>query len=144
MIDVKFKKLDERAVIPEYKTKGSAGADLYAVLDQPIIINPTERVLIDTGLAVELPVGYELQIRPRSGLALKYGLTVLNTPGTIDSDYRGNIGIIVVNHSSEPYTVNPGERIAQMVINKYEIANFTEGELSKTERSAGGFGSTGK
>ena len=144
MIDVKFNKLDDRAIIPEYKTPGSAGADLYAVLDEPITIRPFERVLINTGFAVELPIGYQLQVCPRSGLALKNGLTVLNSPGVVDSDYRNSIGVILVNLSLDPYTVKPGERVAQMVITKYENANFVEGELSETERGIGGFGSTGK
>ena len=144
MIDVDIKKLDERAVIPEYATAFSAGVDLRAVLDEPVTIKPLERKLIKTGLAIALPEGYEAQVRPRSGLALKKGITVLNTPGTIDADYRGEIGVILINLSSEDFVVNHGERIAQMVIARHETARFCESkELSNTVRGSGGFGSTG-
>jgi dUTP pyrophosphatase len=142
---INIKKLDERAVIPQYATEQSAGMDLYAVLDEPVILKPLERKLISTGLAIALPVGYETQVRPRSGLALKQGLTVLNTPGTIDADYRGCIGVILINLSSEEVTINPRDRIAQIVIAKHECAEFSEvDELSDTQRGSGGFGSTGK
>lgn len=141
---VKIKKLDERAVIPEYATESSAGVDLHAVLDEPVVLKPLERKLIKTGLAIALPKGFEAQIRPRSGLALKKGITVLNTPGTIDADYRGEIGVILINLSSENFTVNHGERIAQMIIARHEVAEFLEfDELSSTTRGIGGFGSTG-
>ena len=145
MREIDIKKLDERAVIPEYATLLSAGADLHAVLDEPVTIKPLERKLIKTGLAIALPAGLEAQVRPRSGLALKKGITVLNTPGTIDADYRGEIGVILINLSSEDFIVNNGERIAQMIITSHEQASFREvDELSSTERGTGGFGSTGK
>ena len=144
MTEINIKKLDERAVIPEYATLLSAGADLHAVLDEPVTIKPLERKLIKTGLAIALPTGLEAQVRPRSGLALKKGVTVLNTPGTIDADYRGEIGVILINLSSEDFIVNHGERIAQMVIAKHERAQFNDvPELTSTTRGTGGFGSTG-
>ena len=131
--------------LPEYATAGSAGVDLRANIDSPILLGSLERKLIPTGLHIALPEGYEAQIRPRSGLAAKHGLTVLNTPGTIDSDYRGDIGVILVNLSKNDYRVEPGERIAQMIINKYERAEFElVDELDETERGEGGFGHTGK
>lgn len=144
MIRVNIKKLDERAIIPEYQSHLAAGVDLHAVLDEPVTLGSLERKLIPTDLAIALPAGYEAQVRPRSGLALKHGITVLNAPGTIDADYRGNVGVILVNLSSNPFTINPGERIAQLVIAKHEVANFVEVEhLDETERGSGGFGSTG-
>lgn len=131
--------------VPEYKTENSAGMDLRAKLDKPVRLKPLERQLISTGLFIELPEGYEAQIRPRSGLALKHGISVLNTPGTIDADYRGEIGVILVNLSNEEYTVENGERICQMIIAKNEKAELIEVEsLNKTVRGAGGFGHTGK
>ena len=131
--------------LPSYETMASAGMDLRAHLDQAITLKPMERRLIPTGLSMELPAGYEAQIRPRSGLALKNGITLLNAPGTIDADYRGDIGIILVNLSTEDFTVQPGDRIAQMVIAKYEQIQWEQVEdLSETKRGAGGFGSTGK
>ena len=131
--------------LPKYQTAFSAGMDLYANLDAPVTLKPLERKLIATGLLMELPQGYEAQVRPRSGLALKNGITVLNTPGTIDADYRGEIGVILVNLSAESFTVNDGDRIAQMVIAKHETAIWDEvAELSETNRGAGGFGSTSK
>lgn len=131
--------------LPEYATIGSAGMDLRANITEPITLGSLERVLIPTGLHIELPVGYEAQIRPRSGLAIKHGITCLNTPGTIDSDYRGDVGVELVNLSKEPYTVFPGERVAQMIINKYEQVEFElVDKLSETERGEGGFGHTGK
>jgi dUTP pyrophosphatase len=142
---VDIKKLSDAAVIPQYATEQSAGQDLHAVLDEPVTLRSLERKLIKTDLAIALPVGYEAQVRPRSGLALKHGITVLNTPGTIDADYRGNIGVILVNLSSEPFTINNGERIAQLVVSKYERVEWNEvEELSETNRGSGGFGSTGK
>lgn len=132
---------------PEYATVNSAGFDLCAYVDEPVVLNPMERKLIPTGLYMELENGYEAQVRPRSGLALKKGVTVLNTPGTVDSDYRGEVGVILINLSNEPFVVNNGDRIAQMVIAKYEYATFVYAqnlnELSKTERGDGGFGHTG-
>ena len=144
-MNVDIKKLNENAVIPQYATEQSAGQDLHAVLDEPVTLRSLERKLIKTDLAIALPIGYKADVRPRSGLALKHGITVLNTPGTIDADYRGNIGVILVNLSSEPFTINNGERIAQLVISKYEKVEWNEvEELSETDRGSGGFGSTGK
>lgn len=130
--------------LPSYETIASAGMDLRANLSQPIVIEPMERALIPTGLFMELPIGYEAQVRPRSGLALKKGITCLNSPGTVDADYRGEIGVILANLSKETFVVENGERIAQMVIAKHERAEWVAvEELSTTERGAGGFGSTG-
>ncbi len=130
--------------IPEYATANSAGIDLRAFLSETITLLPLERKLVPTGLYIELPIGYEAQIRPRSGLALKKGITVLNTPGTIDSDYRGEIGIILINLSNEKVTIDDGERICQMVIAKHEqVILHQANELSSTERGDGGFGHTG-
>ena len=131
--------------LPNYETAGSAGLDLRANILEPISLNPFERKLIPTGLFLEIPIGYECQIRPRSGLALNYGISVLNAPGTIDSDYRGEVGVILINLSSENYTINPGDRIAQMVFCQFSQAILKEEELlSDTERGGAGFGSTGK
>lgn len=131
--------------LPQYATSLSAGVDLRANLNEPVVLKPMERKLIPTGLFIELPAGYEAQIRPRSGLALKYGITVLNSPGTIDADYRGEIGIILINLSSEEFSIQDGERICQMVIAAHEQAEWLEVEvLGKTERGHGGFGHTGK
>lgn len=131
--------------LPTYQTAGSAGVDLRACLESSVIIRPMERRLIPTGLYIELPLGYEAQVRPRSGLALKHGITVLNTPGTIDADYRGEISVLLINLSSEDFEVVDGERIAQMVIARHEVAVFVPVEaLSQTERGTGGYGSTGK
>ena len=131
--------------LPTYQTAGSAGVDLRACLESSVIIRPMERRLIPTGLYIELPLGYEAQVRPRSGLALKHGITVLNTPGTIDADYRGEISVLLINLSSEDFEVVDGERIAQMVITRHEVAVFVPVEaLSQTERGTGGYGSTGK
>ena len=130
--------------LPSYETIASAGMDLRANLTESIVIEPMDRALIPTGLFIELPIGYEAQIRPRSGLALKKGITCLNSPGTVDADYRGEIGVILANLSKETFVVENGERIAQMVIAKHERAEWVETEeLSTTERGAGGFGSTG-
>ncbi|EOZ96731.1 Deoxyuridine 5'-triphosphate nucleotidohydrolase [Indibacter alkaliphilus LW1] len=131
--------------LPQYQTELSAGLDLRANLDEPVTLLPLERKLIGTGLFIELPAGYEAQIRPRSGLAFKHGLTVLNTPGTIDADYRGEIKVLLVNLSNEPFTVANGERVAQMVVAKHEQIKWQLSELlSETERGTGGYGSTGK
>lgn len=132
--------------LPKYETSLSAGMDLRAYLpDGPVTLNPLERTLVKTGLFMELPAGYEAQVRPRSGLALKKGITVLNSPGTIDADYRGEICVILINLSNEPFVINDGERIAQMVIARHEQAEIVEvQELSDTERGTGGFGHTGK
>ncbi len=130
---------------PAYSTPLSAGMDVRANLEQPVVLKPLERALIPTGLYIELPQGYEAQIRPRSGLALKKGITVLNTPGTIDADYRGEIGVILINLSNEDFVVNDGERICQMVIARHETIDWENVEvLQETERGVGGFGHTGK
>ena len=131
-------------VLPEYATKGSAGIDVMAAIHEPISIGPGERILVPSGFKLEIPVEYEVQIRPRSGLAIKHGITVLNSPGTIDSDYRGEIGIILINHSKNKFIVNPKDRIAQMVICKVTKMNLVKVSLlNNTERGSGGFGSTG-
>ena len=130
--------------LPHYGTPQSAGMDLRAWLDAPVTLQPLERRLIPTGIYIELPQGYECQIRPRSGLALKRGLTVLNTPGTIDADYRGEIGVIVINLSAEPQTIENGERICQMVVTSHSVVEWEPvSELADTERGSGGFGHTG-
>jgi dUTP pyrophosphatase len=130
--------------LPEYETPHSAGLDLRANIDEPITLHSLERVLVPTGLFIELPVGYEAQIRPRSGLAIKYGISLVNSPGTIDADYRGEIKVIVINLSKEPFVINDGERICQMVIAKHERVEWkTTEELNETIRGAGGFGHTG-
>ena len=130
--------------LPQYATSSSAGMDLRANLNEPIVLKPLQRCLVPTGLYIALPEGFEAQIRPRSGLALKKGITLLNTPGTIDADYRGEIGVIVVNLSAEDFVIEDGERIAQMVIARYEQAEWQKVEvLEDTERGAGGFGHTG-
>ena len=130
---------------PEYESAGAAGFDLKANIDTPMVIEPLERVLVPTGIFMELPHGYECQIRPRSGMAYKYGMCVANAPGTIDEDYRGEVCVPVVNLSNEEYTIEPDERIAQMIIAKYEQAQIeVVTELTDTVRGAGGFGSTGK
>ena len=136
---------NSRFALPEYQTPLSAGLDIRANLDESVTLRPLERAMIPTGLFVELPEGCEMQIRPRSGLAAKHGITVLNSPGTIDADYRGEIKVILVNLSNEPFTIEAGERIAQMIVARYEQIEWQAvEELSATERGAGGFGSTGK
>lgn len=143
-MNVKIINKSENA-LPHYATTGSAGMDLRANIEQPVILNSLERTVVPTGLYIELPVGYEAQIRPRSGLAIKKGLSIPNAPGTIDSDYRGEIGVILINLSDAPITIEPAERIAQMVIAKYEVIQWEETDvLAESERSVGGFGSTGK
>ena len=130
--------------LPAYATVQSAGMDLRANIDEPIVLKPLERRLIPTGLHIALPAGYEAQVRPRSGLALKKGITVLNSPGTVDADYRGEVGVLLINLSQEDFVVNDGERIAQMVIARHEQAEFVEVEvLDETERGEGGYGHTG-
>ena len=144
MIQVKIVN-EGKQQLPQYATAGSAGMDLRADIDKPIVLKPLERKLIPTGLKIALPVGYEAQIRPRSGLAIKYGVTVLNSPGTIDADFRGEICVILVNLSDIDFVVNPSERIAQMVVAKHEQVDFQIVEtLDETERGDGGFGHTGK
>jgi len=130
--------------LPVYATEQSAGMDLRADIEEPVVLKPFSRALIPTGLHIQLPAGYEAQIRPRSGLALKHGITVLNTPGTVDADYRGDIGVILINMSAETFTVNPGERIAQMVISEYvQGALIPVESLESSERGEDGFGHTG-
>ncbi|MBP5251527.1 MAG: dUTP diphosphatase [Treponema sp.] len=132
------------AVLPVYKTSGAAGADVCAYLENDVVIKKGERALIGTGLQFEIPEGYEIQVRPRSGLAFKNGVTVLNTPGTIDSDYRGELKVLLANFGSEDFTVKNGDRIAQIVVAPVTLGDFTDASsLSETERGAGGFGSTG-
>lgn len=131
--------------LPRYETPLSAGMDVRANLDEPITLSPLERALVPTGLFVELPEGYEMQVRPRSGLAAKFGLTVSNAPGTIDADYRGEVKVILVNLSNEPFTINDGERIAQLIVAQHAQVEWIDTDtLSESERGAGGFGSTGK
>ncbi|MFY8025114.1 MAG: dUTP diphosphatase [Sediminibacterium sp.] len=131
--------------LPSYATIGSSGMDIRAFINEPIVLQPLSRDLVPTGLFVEIPLGYEIQIRPRSGLAIKQGITCLNTPGTIDADYRGEIKVILINLSNEPQTILPGDRIAQMVVQKVELVQWVpSSELTSSERGSGGFGSTGK
>jgi dUTP pyrophosphatase len=143
---VKVKVINQSGnALPGYETAHAAGMDLRADLKEPVTIEPGQWRLIPTGLFVEIPEGYEGQIRPRSGLAFKHGITVLNSPGTIDADYRGEIKVILINHSSVPFTVRQGERIAQLVIARYEQIQWVESDqLAETRRGSGGFGSTGK
>ncbi|WP_318659285.1 dUTP diphosphatase [Treponema sp.] len=144
LIDIKCVALDG-AVIPQYKTKGAAGCDVCAFLSEALTLKPMERFAVPTGLFFEIPEGYEIQVRPRSGLAIKNGITCLNTPGTIDSDYRGEVKVILVNLGSEDFVINNGDRIAQLVVSPVTIGNFIKVEkLDETERGSGGFGSTGK
>lgn len=143
---VKVKVVKEQGVeLPKYETLGSAGLDVRANITEPITLKSLERKLIPTGLKVSIPQGYEIQVRPRSGMALKHGITMLNTPGTIDSDYRGDIGLIVANLSDKEYTIQPNERLGQLVLNKVEQIEWEVVKtLDETERGTGGFGSTGK
>jgi len=130
--------------LPQYATALSAGMDVRAVLDEPVVIGPLERALVPTGLYMEIPAGYEVQVRPRSGLAAKKGITVLNAPGTIDADYRGEVKVILVNLSNEPFTIENGERVAQLVLAKHEVIDWEEVDsLEESARGEGGFGSTG-
>lgn len=136
---------EEGVVLPKYETSGSAGLDVRANIKEPILLKSLERVLIPTGLKIAIPEGYEVQVRPRSGLAIKHGITMLNSPGTVDSDYRGELKVIAVNLSKDDYTIEPNERIAQFVLNKVEQIEFVEVDsLDETERGEGGFGHTGK
>ena len=131
--------------LPKYETEQSAGMDVRANIDTTITLKPLERTLVKTGLFLEIPAGYEVQVRPRSGLAFKHGITVLNSPGTIDADYRGEVGVLLINLSNEPFEINDGERVAQLVVAKHENPTLVEvTELNESERGAGGFGSTGK
>lgn len=141
---VKIIKLKENAILPAYQTEHSAGMDLHACLDEPITIKPFERLAVPTGVAIELPIGYESQIRARSGLSFKYGITTVNGIGTIDSDYRGEYSVLLINLGSEPFLIEPGMRIAQLVIASHEHVDWDEVEsLSDTKRGSGGYGSTG-
>ena len=143
-VPLRVVKLRSSASLPAYQTAGAAGLDLCAALDQPLELGPGRRALVPTGLAIAVPPGFEGQVRPRSGLALKHGVTVLNAPGTIDEDYRGEVGVVLVNHGSEPFVVGPGMRIAQLVVAPYQRAVVAEvEELEHTGRGAGGYGSTG-
>lgn len=143
-MQVEVTKLHTDTQLPEYQTAGSAGMDLHARLDSPVTLGPLERAIIPTGIAIALPVGYEAQIRARSGLSSKHGITMVNGVGTIDSDYRGEVGALVVNLSQEPFVIEPGMRIAQMVFARYERADWqVVSALDETERGANGFGSTG-
>lgn len=143
MIQIKVVNIG-RQQLPAYATPQSAGMDLRANIDEPVVLHPMERRLIPTGLKIELPAGYEAQVRPRSGLALKHGITVLNTPGTIDADYRGEVMVLLINLSNDDFTVNDGERIAQMVIARHEQGEFVDvDKLDETERGEGGYGHTG-
>lgn len=144
-VPVRVKVLRENARLPVYMTQGAAGCDVYATIDEKITLMPSERRAIPTGIAVEVPKGYEIQVRPRSGLAIKQGLTVINTPGTIDSDYRGEIQVLVINHGQEAVTIASGDRIAQLVLHQVERMVWTEVENLRTSaRAEAGFGSTGK
>ncbi len=145
MTVLKIEKLPHNKILPEYKTEGAAGMDLCAAISEPLELKPLERTLIPTGLKIELEHGYEAQIRPRSGMSIKHGITLINCVGTIDEDYRGEVCVPVVNISNEAYTIQPQERIAQMVISKYEQAKIeVVTQLTETIRGEGGFGSTGK
>ena len=145
MTVLKIEKLPHNKFLPEYKTEGAAGMDLCAAISEPLELKPLERTLIPTGLKIELEQGYEAQIRPRSGMSIKHGITLINCVGTIDEDYRGEVCVPVVNISNEAYTIQPQERIAQMVISKYEQAKIeVVTQLTETIRGEGGFGSTGK
>jgi len=144
-VTVKVKKLTPTAMIPEYQTSGAAGMDLHADIELPLVLQPRQAVLISSGISIEIPPGFEAQVRSRSGLALKQNITVLNSPGTIDSDYRGKIGAILFNHGDTQQTINPGDRIAQLVFCPVAKAHLeVVEELSDTDRGSGGFGSTGK
>jgi dUTP pyrophosphatase len=145
-MDMKVRiKTENGAVLPAYETKGSAGMDLRAFLAEPVTIGPGARALVPTGLYIELPEGYEAQVRPRSGLAVKHGISLTNSPGTIDSDYRGEIRILVINLGHEPFTIESGDRIAQMIVARYDRVEWEEAtELGDTGRGQGGFGHTGK
>jgi dUTP pyrophosphatase len=142
---VLVKKLRPDAIVPSYQTANAAGMDLCAAIDEPLTIQPRARAAISTGLAMAIPQGFEGQIRPRSGLAMKHGITCTNAPGTVDADFRGTVSVLLINHGSEPFTIEPGHRIAQLVIAPVVQAELVETEeLSETARGAGGFGSTGR
>lgn len=145
MLTVEFTRLAPEAEPPQQMTAGAAGFDLRACLDEPLVLSPGARALVPTGLAIAVPAGYEAQVRPRSGLALKEGVTVVNAPGTVDADYRGPLGVILINHSDRPFTIRHGERIAQLVVAPVLQVQFHEvGQLTATLRGEGGFGHTGR
>ena len=145
MLTIRLRKVRAGAIVPAYATEHAAGVDLHAVLDAPLRLAPGQRALIPTGLAMEIPTGFEGQVRPRSGLALRHGVALVNAPGTIDADYRGEVGVIVINLGQEPVTFTPGERIAQLVVAPVTRVVFEEAaELGETGRNAGGFGHTGR
>jgi len=143
IIKIQDLRSSDKSGIPVYSTVGAAGADCFAHLKEPVILKSLERCIIPTGLKMEIPEGYEVQVRPRSGLAIKNGISVLNAPGTIDCDYRGEVGVILINLGKEDFIVNDGDRIAQLVVAPYVKATFTKDDINVTERGAGGFGSTG-
>jgi dUTP pyrophosphatase len=143
-MDVKVKKLRKDAVLPEYQTDQAAAMDIHACLDEPMVVKPLERFMVPTGLAFEIPEGYEMQIRARSGLSIKHGITMVNGVGTIDADYRGELNVLMINLSQEEFTIEPGMRVAQMLVAKFEKVSWQLAEdLSETSRGNGGFGSTG-
>jgi len=143
-MNIDIVKLRPDAVLPEYQTAGAAGADIHACIDEPITLQPLERRMIPTGLSMAIPVGYEVQIRARSGMSIKHGITMVNGIGTVDADYRGELGVLVINLGQEAFTIEPGMRIAQMVVAKYEVAAWNEVEvLDETDRGVGGYGSSG-
>lgn len=143
-MNIPIVKLKESAFLPEYQTVGAAGADIHACLDAPVILQPMERRMIPTGLAMAIPLGYEVQLRARSGMSIKHGLTMVNGIGTIDADYRGEVGVLMINLSAEPFTIEPGMRIAQMVVARYETIGWNEVEvLDETARGTAGYGSSG-
>ena len=143
-ISVKIKKINENAILPDYQTAGAAGMDVHACIEKPIILKPMERQLIPSGIAIELPIGYEAQIRARSSMGLKFGITLVNGIGTIDSDYRGEIGVTLINLSQQDFTIEPNMRIAQMIVARHENVVWKEVDsLDDTKRGSGGFGSTG-
>lgn len=143
-VDIKIVKLQPGAILPEYQTAGAAGADLHACIDEPITVGPLERCIVPTGLSMAIPDGYEVQIRARSGLSIKHGITMVNGIGTIDADYRGEVGVLLINLSNEAFVIEPGMRIAQMVLARYErVAWKLVDSLDETARGAGGYGSSG-
>jgi dUTP pyrophosphatase len=145
MVTVRFVRLNPRATLPHYMTEGAAGCDVTACIEEPLELGSLQRAAVPTGLAVEIPRGYEIQVRPRSGLAFKHGITVVNAPGTIDSDYRGEVRVLLVNLSAETVRIDPGERIAQLVLQRVELIHWEAApELAPSARGAGGFGSTGR
>ena len=143
-MNIKIVKLKDTALLPEYQTQGAAGADIHACIDEPVVLQPMERRMIPTGLAMAIPEGFEVQVRARSGMSIKHGITMVNGVGTIDADYRGEVGVLLINLSQDAFMIEPGMRIAQMVVAKYEVAEWDSVDtLDTTERGAGGYGSTG-